>query len=173
MYSDLLERAVKALKEGKIPDLDAPRDRGAEINLHIPALLPSDFLPDVHDRLVLYKRISACADEDALRELKIEVIDRFGLLPEPAQNLFLVAELKLQATILGVKKLELSARGGRLLFKPKPNIDPMAVIKLVQTDAKHFAFEGQDKLKLRHTLEDGAQRLRVVQQLLGKLALRA
>ena len=172
MYSDLLERAVKALKEGKIPDLDAPRDRGAEINLHIPALLPSDFLPDVHDRLVLYKRISACADEDALRELKIEVIDRFGLLPEPAQNLFLVAELKLQATILGVKKLELSARGGRLLFKPKPNIDPMAVIKLVQTDAKHFAFEGQDKLKLRHTLEDGAQRLRVVQQLLGKLALR-
>jgi len=173
MYSDLLERAVKALKEGKIPDLDAPRDRGAEINLHIPALLPSDFLPDVHDRLVLYKRISACADEDALRELKIEVIDRFGLLPEPAQNLFLVAELKLQATILGVKKLELSARGGRLLFKPKPNIDPMAVIKLVQTDAKHFAFEGQDKLKLRHTLDDGAQRLRVVQQLLGKLALRA
>ena len=171
MYSELLERAVKALKEGKIPDLDSPRDRGAEINLHLPALLPSDFLPDVHDRLVLYKRISACADEDALRELKIEVIDRFGLLPEPAQNLFLIAELKLQATHLGVKKLELSARGGRLLFKPKPNIDPMAVIKLVQTDAKHFAFEGQDKLKLRHTLEDGAQRLKVVQQLLAKLAL--
>ncbi len=171
MYSELLERAVKALKEGKIPDLDAPRDRGAEINLHLPALLPSDFLPDVHDRLVLYKRISACADEDALRELKIEVIDRFGLLPEPAQNLFLVAELKLQATLLGIKKIELSARGGRVLFKPKPNIDPMAVIKLVQTEPKCFGFEGQDKLKLRHTLEDGAQRLKIVQQLLGKLAM--
>jgi transcription-repair coupling factor (superfamily II helicase) len=173
LYTELLERAVKALKEGKIPDLDTPRDRGADINLHVSTRLPEDFLADVHERLVMYKRISSCTDLEQLRELKIETIDRFGLLPEPAEHLFQVAALKLQATALGIKKLDLGPQGGRVLFKPKPNINAAAVLKLIQTEPKHFGFEGSDKLKLRHTLPEAAQRFALAQSLLEQISPKA
>src|SRR3546814_19499281 len=88
----------------------------SDLELHIPALIPDDYLPDVHTRLTLYKRIASARDSEALRELQVEMIDRFGLLPEPAKNLFAVAELKLTATGLGIRKLDLGERGGRIEF---------------------------------------------------------
>ena len=98
LYSDLLERAVKALKNGKVPDFDLSSEHEAEIVLHMPALIPDDYLPDVHERLTLYKRIASADDKAALRELQVEMIDRFGLLPTQVKNLFATAALKLRAT---------------------------------------------------------------------------
>ena len=107
LYMEMLERAVKALKSGKIPKLDQPMHQGPEVELHVPALLPDDYLPDVHLRLVLYKRIAAAANVEELRELQVEMIDRFGLLPPPAKNLFRIAELKLAARALGLRKIDI------------------------------------------------------------------
>ncbi len=169
LYTDLLERAVKALKDGKTPDFDLASEHDADVELHIPALIPDDYLPDVHTRLTLYKRIASACDEPTLRELQVEMIDRFGLLPEAAKNLFAVAALKLTATRLGLRKLELGATGGRALFKPKPDIDPMQVIRLIQSQPKTYALDGQDKLRLKLPMPGTAERIRVATELLAAL----
>ena len=93
LYSELLDRAVRALKSGKVPDFDLTSEHDAEVELHIPALIPDDYLADVHARLTLYKRIASARDTDALRELQVEMIDRFGLLPDSVKNLFAAAAL--------------------------------------------------------------------------------
>ena len=169
LYSELLERAVRALKSGKVPDFDLVNEHDAEIELHIPALIPDDYLPDVHARLTLYKRIASARDAHALRELQIEMIDRFGLLPEPVKHLFVSAALKLAATAMGIKKLELGERGGRVLFKPQPNIDPIRIIKLIQGQPKIYSLDGQDKFKIRMELPGAAERIGAAQSLLTAL----
>jgi transcription-repair coupling factor (superfamily II helicase) len=169
LYTELLERAVRSIKQGKIPDLDGTEQHGAEVELHLPALIPSDYLPDVHTRLTLYKRIASARDSEALRELQVEMVDRFGLLPEQVKNLFAVADLKLGADQLGIRRMELGERGGRIHFVPKPRIDPMTVIGLMQKQPKVYAMDGQDKLKLRLELPDAAARLRTARELLAQL----
>ena len=170
LYTELLERAVRSIRQGKLPDLDAGEEaRGAEVELHVPALIPEDYLPDVHTRLTLYKRISSARDSEGLRELQVEMIDRFGLLPDPAKHLFAIAELKLQANTLGVRKLELGETGGRLVFEPKPNIDPMAVIQMIQKQPKLYAMEGPDKLRIKHPLPQGEDRFNAARALLVTL----
>jgi len=113
LYTELLERAVRSIKQGKIPDFDSKTRHGADVQLHIPALIPDDYLPDVHTRLTLYKRIASAPNSDALHELQVEMVDRFGVLPDPCKHLFIGAELKLAADPLGILKLELGERGGR------------------------------------------------------------
>ena len=169
LYTELLERAVKSIKSGQLPDLDPATRHGAEVELHIPALIPDDYLPDVHARLTLYKRIATARDEDALRELHVEMVDRFGVLPDPAKQLFAVAELKLEATRLGLRKLELGPNGGRLHFLAKPNLDPMSVIRLIQSQPKVYAMDGPDRLKLKLDLPDASSRLRTAKGLLTLL----
>ena len=166
LYSELLERAVRALKSGKVPDFDLVNEHDAEIELHIAALIPDDYLPDVHARLTLYKRIASARDTHALRELQVEMIDRFGLLPDQVKNLFAATAIKLGATALGIKRLELGDKGGRVLFKPQPNLDPLRVIKLIQAQPKVYALDGQDKLRIRVELATPAERLGVAQTLL-------
>ena len=170
LYTELLARAVRSIKQGKLPDVDAANDHGAEVDLHVPALIPDDYLPDPHLRLTLYKRISAAPDADALRDLQIEMIDRFGLLPEPARNLFATAELKLQATRLGISKFDLAAGGGRIHFVEKPAIDPVAVIQLIQGQPKHYRMDGHDKLRISLDLPDAAARFNAARGLLTTLA---
>ena len=172
LYSELLDRAVRALKSGKVPDFDLTSEHDAEVELHIPALIPDDYLADVHARLTLYKRIASARDTDALRELQVEMIDRFGLLPEPVKNLFAAAALKLGANALGIRKLDLGENGGRIVFKPNPNVDPMAVIKLIQSQPKTYALDGPDKLRVRMPLPGAAERLGAAQNLLRVLAAR-
>jgi transcription-repair coupling factor (superfamily II helicase) len=172
MYRDMLDRAVRALKSGKVPDFDLTSEHEAEIELHLPALIPDDYLPDVNARLTLYKRIASAIDDDALRDLQVEMIDRFGLLPDAIKNLFAVTELKLLATPLGVRKLELGANGGRVLFSPKPEIDPMTVIRMIQTLPKVYALDGQDKLRIKLKLEGASERIRVAREILAALAKR-
>ncbi|HEX7048229.1 MAG TPA: transcription-repair coupling factor [Gammaproteobacteria bacterium] len=169
LYSELLERAVNALKKGEVPDLDRPLDHGPEIELKIPALLPADYMPDVHMRLVLYKRIASAPDHATLDELQVEMIDRFGLLPEPAKNLFRLAELRLKATPLGIAKIEAGPSGGRLVFTSKPAVDPMAIINLVQRESRTYKLDGQEKLRFVTELEEPEERFEFVRDLLDRL----
>ncbi|WP_313343739.1 transcription-repair coupling factor [Stenotrophomonas sp.] len=171
LYTELLERAVRSIRLGNLPDLDAGEEaRGAEVELHVPALIPDDYLPDVHTRLTLYKRISSARDSDQLRELQVEMIDRFGLLPDPAKHLFAVAELKLQANELGIRKLELGENGGRIVFEAKPRIDPMSVIQMIQKQPKLYTMDGPDKLRIKHPLPLPEDRFNAAKALLATLA---
>jgi transcription-repair coupling factor (superfamily II helicase) len=169
LYTELLERAVRSIKQGKLPDTDEAAARGAEVDLHVPALIPDDYLPDVHTRLMLYKRISSARDADTLRELQVEMIDRFGLLPDPVKHLFATAELKLDATALGIRKFDLGAAGGRIQFVEKPSVDPMSVIRLIQGQPKLYQMDGPDKLKIKLELPEAVTRFQTARGLLTTL----
>jgi transcription-repair coupling factor (superfamily II helicase) len=167
---DLLERAVRALKAGRVPELERPLDHGPEIDLQSPALIPDDYLPDVHSRLILYKRIASAGDAGELRELQVEMIDRFGLLPAPVKTLFRVTGLKLRATPLGVKKIEAGPKGGRLVFGPEPRVDPARLARLLQSQPKAYKLDGRDKLRFIRDLPDAEARAAEVEGLLERIA---
>ncbi|MBU6416990.1 MAG: transcription-repair coupling factor, partial [Xanthomonadaceae bacterium] len=173
LYSELLERAVHALRSGKVPDFDLGGDSGTEVELHMPALIPDDYLPDVHARLTLYKRIAGARDDDALGDMQVEMVDRFGLLPQATKNLFAIAALKLRASALGIRKLDLGATGGRILFHEKPDVDPVTVIRLIQTRPRIYRLDGQDKLRVSLELPGPADRLRAAGELLETLSAKS
>jgi len=172
LYTELLDRAVRALRSGKVPDFDLSSEHETEVELHLPALIPDDYLPDVHTRLTLYKRIASARNEDGLRDLQVEMIDRFGLLPEPTKTLFALSSLKLMATPLGIRKLDLGANGGRITFREKPEIEPMAIIRLIQSQPRVYKLDGQDKLKLTLDLPGATERIRAAQEVLVHLGAR-
>jgi len=172
LYTELLDRAVRALKSGKIPDFDLSSEHETEVELHLPALIPDDYLGDVHARLTLYKRIASARSEDELRDLQVEMIDRFGLLPDPTKQLFAVATLKLMATPLGIRKLDFGANGGRIVFRENPEIDPMTIIKLIQRLPRVYKLDGQDKLKITLDLPGATERIRSAQEVLVVLGAR-
>ena len=169
MYSDLLNRAVESLKAGRAPDLDTPISSGAEINLHVPALLPADYLPDVHMRLVLYKRIAGAKDQEALNDLMAEIIDRFGPLPEAARVLFDITVLKQRATPLGIRKIEAGPKGARIEFIDKPNIDPARIIGLLQSTPRLYRLDGPNKLRISAEMLDGGARIAALRTLIEGL----
>jgi len=170
MYTRLLERAVQALRSGRSPQLDRPLDHGAEVDLKAPALIPDDYLADVHMRLMMYKRIASAQDPEALDELKVEMIDRFGLLPQPAQNLFEVTAVKLKASPLGVTKVDLGESGGRVVFGAQADLDPANVIRLLQAHPERYRFDGADKLRLSMDLPELDDRVKAINGLLDALS---
>jgi transcription-repair coupling factor (superfamily II helicase) len=172
LYTELLERAVRALKSGKVPDFDLTSEHETEVELHLPALIPDDYLPDVHTRLTLYKRIASARNHDGLRELQVEMIDRFGLLPDAVKQLFAIASLKLMATPLGIRKLDFGANGGRVTFRDKPDVDPMAIIRLIQSQPRVYKLDGQDKLRVNLELPGASERIRAAEDILGRLGAR-
>ena len=172
LYTELLDRAVRALRSGKIPDFDLSSEHETEVELHLPALIPDDYLGDVHARLTLYKRIASARSEDDLRDLQVEMIDRFGLLPDGTKQLFAVASLKLMATPLGIRKLDFGANGGRIVFREKPEVDPMAIIKLIQQLPRVYKLDGQDKLRVVLDLPGASERIRSAQEVLILLGAR-
>jgi len=172
LYTELLDRAVRALKSGKVPDFDLSSEHETEVELHLPALIPDDYLGDVHHRLTLYKRIASARSEDDLRDLQVEMIDRFGLLPDATKQLFAVASLKLMATPLGIRKLDFGPNGGRITFREKPEIDPMAIIRLIQQLPRVYKLDGQDKLKVILDLPGASERIRSAQEVLVLLGAR-
>ena len=172
LYTELLDRAVRALKSGKVPDFDLSSEHETEVELHLPALIPDDYLPDVHTRLTLYKRIASARSEDGLRDLQVEMIDRFGLLPEPTKTLFALSSLKLMATPLGIRKLDLGANGGRITFRDRPDVEPMAIIRLIQGQPRVYKLDGQDKLRITLDLSGAAERIRAAQEVLVQLGAR-
>lgn len=173
LYSEMLEHTVKLMKQGKSPDLNRPIHFGAEINLHIPALITEDYLPDVHTRLMMYKRIANAQNRNELDGLKIEMIDRFGLLPEATRLLFEVTLLKLQAQNLGIKKVEANARFGKIQFEADTEVEPYSVVKLVQEQPAIFSMGGATELKFRHEQDDGLERLVFVKETLEALTPKA
>ncbi|MCK4840468.1 MAG: transcription-repair coupling factor [Methylococcales bacterium] len=171
LYTELLERAVAALKSGKQPELDAPMETGPEVDLQTQTLIPEDYLPDIHARLVLYKRIASTDTTEELRALKIEMIDRFGLLPDAVKALFSVTELKQQAEPLGVKKIDIHAAGGRIVFNAEPKINTDQLISLIQTQSQCFKFDAPDKLKFTKTFEHIDEKIEFLTELLEKLSI--
>ncbi len=169
MYLDLLERAVADLKAGREPALDRPLHDGVEVELGVAALLPEDYLPDVHQRLTLYKRLAGCRDEDAVDALQVEMIDRFGLLPDAARNLLTVTRLKLRAKRLGLRKLEAGTAGGRLVFGADARVDPLQLVGLVQRDPELYTLDGGDRLRFRAVLPDVAARVAFLDKLFATL----
>ncbi|NYT85483.1 transcription-repair coupling factor [Pollutimonas harenae] len=147
MYSDMLNAAVRALKSGEEPDLDSPFSALCEVNLHASALLPSDYCPDVHARLGMYKKLSHAKHEDDLIHIQEELIDRYGKLPEAAQTLLATHRLRLHAEPLGINKIDASEAQALIQFSAKPNVDPLRIIQLLQT-RRDVKLAGQDKLKV-------------------------
>jgi len=147
MYNEMLNEAVRALKAGEEPDMDAPFNLACEVNLHAPALLPADYCADVHARLGIYKRLAHAANEDDLIRIQEELIDRFGKLPEAAQILLTTHRLRLAAQPLGIVKIDASEAQALLQFGPKAAVDPLRIIELVQKQ-RHIRLAGQDKLRI-------------------------
>jgi transcription-repair coupling factor (superfamily II helicase) len=171
LYMEMLERATAALRAGKAADLDAPLGTGIEVDLHLPALIPDDYLPDVHARLIAYKQIASAEDDEALQDIQRSMIDRFGLLPPALKTLFAVTQLKLKAEALGITRVNAGAEAGRLDFAQEPNLDPLALIQLVQQSPDRYRLEGGQRLRFRLPMEAPDARLQAVEGLLDALAV--
>ena len=158
LYSDMLNEAVRALRNGQEPDLAAPLATTTEINLHVPALLPAEFCGDVHERLSLYKRLANCKTAEGIDELQEELIDRFGKLPEPAKALVETHRLRIAAKPVGIIKIDAHAESAVLQFQPNPPVDAMRIIELIQKN-RHIRLNGQDKLRITVNMPDIAARV--------------
>jgi len=169
LYSELLERAVKALKSGKQPELNMTLHTGSEVDLAVPALIPEDYLPDVHSRLVFYKRIASATGKGALRELEVEMIDRFGLLPDQVKNLLAVTQIKLLIEPIGIIKLDASDSMVRIQFNQQPDIDPMKLIQLIQAQPKQYQLKGQTELKFFDTMPELSQRIAAIELIIRNI----
>jgi transcription-repair coupling factor (superfamily II helicase) len=170
LYMELLGRAVSALKSGKDPMLDQPLDAGIDINLHAAALLPDDYVPDVHLRLILYKRIASAESPDELRDLQVELIDRFGLLPQPAKLLMRIAAIRLEARSLGIDKIDAADKGGYVTFGKESAVNPVALVQLVQEKGPGYRMQSAHRLQFRENLEDLETRFVCVETMLQRLA---
>jgi transcription-repair coupling factor (superfamily II helicase) len=169
MYAAMLDTAVRALKQGKEPDLAAPLGITTEINLHVPALLPSDYCSDVHERLVLYKRLANCDNDEELERLREELIDRFGELPCAARALIDSHRLRLASKALGIARIDANEMAIQLQFIPKPPIDPMKIIKLIQTK-RNYKLAGPDRLRIEINTDDVAARVAMIKDVFKMLS---
>jgi transcription-repair coupling factor (superfamily II helicase) len=169
LYTEMLQEAVEAIKSGHRPDLNL--DKSIDINLRIPALIPEDYLPDVHLRLIMYKRISASGNSEELEELQVEMIDRFGLLPESLKLLFKLTNLKLRAQIFGIKKIDANISKGRIEFSAQTAVDPLSIVQLIQDDPNRYKLSGSNQLHFSHESENAENRLMLIDQLLNRLKI--
>jgi transcription-repair coupling factor (superfamily II helicase) len=168
LYMELLETAVEALKSGKVPELDKPTHHGAEINLNMSLIIPENYMPDVHMRLVLYKRIAHAENTKQLDDLHVEMVDRFGLLPVSVKNLFRTMELKFTAQELGIKKITANPEFAKIEFDEQPNIKPETIIKLIQVQPKTYKLDGPNRLKCAISVD--LERIDAVNQFLRVLS---
>ncbi|WP_201585156.1 transcription-repair coupling factor [Psychrobacter jeotgali] len=169
LYMDMLERATKAIKAGKEPDLNTPLSLTSEINLHSSALIPEEYLHDVHQRLLFYKRISNADDKEALTDIRTEMIDRFGTLPDQTKQLFAIHNLRLLAEPLQINKIDASSHNMTVEFAPDTPVDAMAIIKLIQADGQHYRMNGASGIRYNNTdkLATPQQRVNAIQELLS------
>ena len=170
MYLDMLEHAVKALKEGREPALDKPLAAATEVELRLPAFLPEAFIGDVHVRLGLYKRIAAAASAEGLDDLTAEVHDRFGALPPPAQSLIRIAKLKLTARALGIRRLDLGPQGGSVTFEERSTAEPEAIVRLMQQAPREYRLEGPLRLRITRAMPTEEARFDFGASLMKRLA---
>jgi transcription-repair coupling factor (superfamily II helicase) len=169
LYNDMLAAAIKSLKQGKEPDMAHPLGVTTEINLHTPALLPDDYCGDIHQRLVLYKRLANCNTQEELDDMQQELIDRFGLLPPPAQTLLDSHRLRIAARPLGILKVDASGEAIVIQFMPNPPLDPMKIITLIQS-RRHVRMAGQDKLRIELKYGELTQRVLAIRNFFTELS---
>ena len=167
-YNDMLNAAITSLRQGKEPDMAHPLGVTTEINLHTPALLPDAYCGDIHQRLVIYKRLANCNTTEDLDEMHQELIDRFGLLPEPAQALLDCHRLRIAAKPLGIIKVDASSEAIQIQFVPSPPIDPMKIITMIQTK-RHVKMVGQDKLRIELKYGELSQRVLAIRNFFNEL----
>lgn len=172
LYTDMLQQAVEALKSGREPDLAATMARVPEIKLHAPALLPEDYCPDVHERLILYKRLANARDSVELTQLREELADRFGKLPEAAKTLIESHRLRLMATDIGLAKVDADTDAILLQFDPEPKTSPAQILAFAQ-GRRDTTFAGQDRLRIKVTSKDIGERLQTVRSILQALLPKA
>ena len=171
LYTELLEEAVEAIKAGRTPSPDPDLNKSIEVNIRIPALIPEDYLPDVHTRLIMYKRIASSGDEEDLQELQVEMIDRFGLLPKPLKLLFCLTELKLRAQKFGIKKIDANVNSCRIEFSATTVVDPLSLIQLIQNDPMHFKLTSGNQLQFEHESENAEAKLAFINSVLDKFKI--
>ncbi|WP_312837594.1 transcription-repair coupling factor, partial [Atlantibacter hermannii] len=169
LYMELLENAVDALKEGREPSLEDLTNQQTEVELRMPSLLPEDFIPDVNTRLSFYKRIASAKKPGELDEIKVELIDRFGLLPDAARNLLDIARLRQQAQKMGIRKIEAHDKGGVIEFAEKNHVDPVWLIGLLQKSPQHFRLDGPTRLKFFQDLSERKNRMEWVSQFMTQV----
>lgn len=169
LYMEMLEKATKAIQQGKTPNFDAPLSLTAEINLHIPALIPDDYLGDVHQRLLFYKRISNTDTQEKLDNIRMELIDRFGVPPQSVKHLFSVHQIRLKAEHLGITKIDINTQGGNIEFSPDTPVQAISIIQLMQKNPTYYRMEGGQRLKVMVQLEDYEKRIQFINDLLQKL----
>jgi transcription-repair coupling factor (superfamily II helicase) len=170
LYLEMLDQAVESIRSGESPNKAINFDQGIEVNLHIPALIPADYLPDVNMRLTQYKRLANCQDKDQLHELQVEMIDRFGLLPEALKALFRIAELRQIGQQLGLKKIEAGPTEGRLQFTQNTKVEPITIIKMVQQNPKQYRLLNNDQLSFTMAMETPELRLSSLYAMLSSLS---
>ena len=168
LYSAMLDSAIKSLKEGREPDMLQPLGVATEINLHVPALLPDNYCSDIHERLVLYKRMANCSDDEQLDDMHRELIDRFGLLPDPAKTLLDSHRLRIVAKPLGIVRIDASANSIQINFAPNPPIDPAKIIQLIQNN-REYTLSGPDRLKIQVAIPETEKRVMRINQLINAL----
>jgi len=169
LYMEMLEKATKAIQKGKTPNFDAPLSLIAEINLHMPALIPDEYLGDVHQRLLFYKRISNTDTQEKLDNIRMELIDRFGVPPQPVKQLFAVHQIRLKAEQLGITKIDISANGGHIEFSPETPVQAISIIQMMQKHPTFFRMDGGQRLKVMVMLEDYQKRIQFIVDLLDSL----
>ncbi|WP_019672665.1 transcription-repair coupling factor [Psychrobacter lutiphocae] len=172
LYMDMLERATKAIKAGKEPDLNTPLSLTSDINLHCSALIPEDYVNDVPQRLLFYKRISNAEDKGALTDIRTEMIDRYGALPDQSKQLFAIHQLRVQAEPLAIYKIDATTNSVVLEFAPDTPVDALAIIQLIQSDGNRYRMHGASGIRYTNPdrLETPEQRVKVVQDLLTHFA---
>ncbi len=171
LYTEMLEEAVAAIKAGRTPNVDLQSDKAIELNLRIPALIPDDYLPDVHTRLIMYKRIASANELDELEDLQVEMIDRFGLLPPPLKLLFAQTQLKLKASGFGIKKIDANVSSGRIEFSQHTDVDPMSLVELIQREPQIYKLGSANQLQFKHNSSEPQKKLELIDQLLDKFKL--
>ncbi|WP_075382903.1 transcription-repair coupling factor [Acinetobacter pittii] len=169
LYMEMLEKATKAIQQGKTPNFDAPLSLTAEINLHIPALIPNEYLGDVHQRLLFYKRISNTDTQEKLDNIRMELIDRFGVPPQSVKHLFSVHQIRLKAEQLGITKIDINTQGGNIEFSPDTPVQAISIIQLMQKHPTYYRMEGGQRLKVMVQLEEQEKRIQFINDLLAKL----
>lgn len=169
LYSEMLARAVEAFKAGREPEPEAQWHRGVEIELHLPALIPEDYLADVNARLTLYKRIASARNAAELRELQVEMIDRFGLLPRPVKNLFAIAAIRQLAAEIGVDRIDCGPQGGRIDFRAEASVDTRALVQLIAEHPDSYALDGPQRLRILSSQPEAQQRVEGVESLLLRI----
>jgi len=170
LYMEMLDQAVAALKQGKQLSLNQVMSTQTEIELRVPALLPDDYIFDVSLRLSLYKRIASCKNKNELDDIQVELIDRFGLLPQPSKNLVQIAKLRLKAQTIGISRIEASATGGSIEFSNDTSVDPMLIIGLIQKNPAVYSMAGASKLKFVKANDDTQKRFTLIANILNDLS---